>query len=41
MNSRALTAVLNKPDEFAKQLEQERIEALDAIKESGLYPNIK
>ncbi|HEY5963231.1 MAG TPA: tripartite tricarboxylate transporter substrate binding protein [Xanthobacteraceae bacterium] len=41
MNSRALTAVLNKPDEFAKQLEQERVEALDAIKESGLYPNIK
>jgi tripartite-type tricarboxylate transporter receptor subunit TctC len=41
MNSRALTAVLNKPDEFAKQLEQERVEALDAIKASGLYPNIK
>src|SRR4029079_1304178 len=28
MNSRALTAVLNKPDEFAKQLEQERVEGL-------------
>jgi tripartite-type tricarboxylate transporter receptor subunit TctC len=41
MYSRALTAVLNKPDEFAKQLEQERVEALDAIKASGLYPNIK
>jgi tripartite-type tricarboxylate transporter receptor subunit TctC len=41
MNSRALTAVLNKPDEFAVQLEQERIEGLEAIKASGLYPNIK
>jgi tripartite-type tricarboxylate transporter receptor subunit TctC len=41
MNSRALTAVLNTPDEFAKQLAQERIEALEAIKASGLYPNIK
>jgi tripartite-type tricarboxylate transporter receptor subunit TctC len=41
MNSRALTAVLNSPDEFAKQLAQERIEALEAIKASGLYPNIK
>ena len=41
MNSRALTAVLNKPDEFAKQLEQERIEGLEDIKASGLYPNIK
>ena len=41
MNSRALTAVLNKPDEFAKQLEQERVEALEAIKASGLYPNMK
>jgi tripartite-type tricarboxylate transporter receptor subunit TctC len=41
MNSRALTAVLNTPDEFAKELAQERIEALEAIKASGLYPNIK
>ncbi len=41
MNSRALTAVLNKPDEFAKQLEQERVEGLEDIKASGLYPNIK
>ncbi len=41
MNSRALTAVLNSPDEFAKQLAQERIEALEAIKASGLYPNVK
>ncbi len=41
MESRALTAVLNTPTEFAKQLAQERIEALEAIKASGLYPNVK
>jgi tripartite-type tricarboxylate transporter receptor subunit TctC len=41
MDSRALTAVLNTPAEFAKQLEQERIDALAAIKASGLYPNVK
>ena len=41
MNSRALTAVLNTPGEFAKQLVQERDEGLDAIKASGLYPNVK
>lgn len=41
MYSRALTAVLNTPDEFAKQLAQERIEAREAIKASGLYPNVK
>lgn len=41
MYSRALTAVLNTPDEFAKQLAQERIDALEAIKASGLYPHVK
>jgi tripartite-type tricarboxylate transporter receptor subunit TctC len=41
MDTRALTAVLSTPDEFAKQLEQERIESLEAIKSSGLYPHIK
>ena len=41
MNSRALTAVLNTPEEFAKQLVQERDEGLEAIKASGLYPNVK
>ncbi len=41
MNPRALTPVLNTPDEFAKQLEQERIEGREAIVASGLYPNIK
>jgi tripartite-type tricarboxylate transporter receptor subunit TctC len=41
MTSRALTAVLNTPAEFAKQLVQERDEGLEAIKASGLYPNVK
>jgi tripartite-type tricarboxylate transporter receptor subunit TctC len=41
MNSRGLTAVLNTPGEFAKQLVEERDEGLDAVKASGLYPNIK
>ena len=41
MNSRALTAVLNSPEQFARELDQERIEGLEAIKASGLYPNIK
>ena len=41
MHGRALTAVLNTPDEFAKELAQERIEALEAIKASGLYPHIQ
>jgi tripartite-type tricarboxylate transporter receptor subunit TctC len=41
MNSRGLTAVLNTPEEFAKQLVQERDEGLEAVKASGLYPNVK
>ena len=41
MNSRGLTAVLNTPEEFAKELAQERVEGLEAIKASGLYPNVK
>ena len=41
MESRALTAVLNTPQEFAKDMAQERIDALDAIKASGLYPDVK
>jgi tripartite-type tricarboxylate transporter receptor subunit TctC len=40
MHGRALAAVLNSPDEFAKELAQERIEAFEAIKASGLYPHI-
>ncbi len=41
MHARALTAVLNTPDEFAKELAQERIDGFEAIKASGLYPNVK
>ena len=41
MNSRALTAVLNTPGEFAKQLIEERDEGLEAVKASGLYPDVK
>jgi len=41
MTARGLTAVLNKPEEFAKELVEERAESLEAIKASGLYPNIK
>jgi tripartite-type tricarboxylate transporter receptor subunit TctC len=41
MNARGLTAVLNPPDEFAKELVTERAEGLEAIKASGLYPNVK
>ena len=41
MTSRGLTAVLNTPEQFAKELAEERVEALEAIKASGLYPNIK
>ncbi len=41
MTARGLTAVLNTPEEFAKDLVIERAEGLAAIKASGLYPNIK
>jgi tripartite-type tricarboxylate transporter receptor subunit TctC len=41
MTARGLTAVLNTPEQFAKNLEEERAAGLDAIKASGLYPNIK
>jgi tripartite-type tricarboxylate transporter receptor subunit TctC len=41
MTGRALAPVLNTPAEFAKQLEVERVEGLEAIKASGLYPNVK
>ena len=41
VTARGLTAVLNTPEEFAKELVQERAEGLEAIKASGLYPNIK
>jgi tripartite-type tricarboxylate transporter receptor subunit TctC len=41
MLTRGLSPVLNSPEEFAKELDEERAEGLDAIKASGLYPNIK
>jgi tripartite-type tricarboxylate transporter receptor subunit TctC len=40
MENRGLTAVLNTPEQFAKELVTERAEGLAAIKASGLYPNI-
>jgi tripartite-type tricarboxylate transporter receptor subunit TctC len=41
MNARALTPVLNTADEFAKQLAEEKVAGYEAIKASGLYPNVK
>ena len=41
MTTRGLTPVLNSPEEFAKELEAERVEALEVIKATGLYPNVK
>jgi tripartite-type tricarboxylate transporter receptor subunit TctC len=41
MTARGLTAVLNSPEEFARDLVQERAEGLEAIKATGLYPQIK
>jgi tripartite-type tricarboxylate transporter receptor subunit TctC len=41
MIARGLTAVLNTPEEFAKELVTERAEGLEAIKASGLYPDVK
>ena len=41
MLMRGLSPVLNSPEQFAKELDEERAEALDAIKASGLYPDIK
>ena len=41
MVSRGLQAVLNSPEEAAKDLEIDRAEAYSAIKASGLYPEVK
>jgi tripartite-type tricarboxylate transporter receptor subunit TctC len=41
MDSRGLTAVLNSPEQFAKELDADRAEGLAVVKASGLYPNIK
>jgi tripartite-type tricarboxylate transporter receptor subunit TctC len=39
--SRGLTPVLNSPEQFAKELEADRAEALSVVKASGLYPNVQ
>jgi tripartite-type tricarboxylate transporter receptor subunit TctC len=39
--ARGLVSVMSSPEEFAKNLVQERIDALKIVKSSGLYPNIK
>ena len=41
MTPRGLAAVLNSPEEFANELEADRVEGLSAIKGSGLYPDVK
>ena len=41
MVPRGLAPVLNSPEQFAKELENDRAEGLAAIKASGLYPNVK
>jgi tripartite-type tricarboxylate transporter receptor subunit TctC len=41
MIPRGLAAVLDTPEQFAKWLETDRVEALSAIKASGLYPDVK
>ena len=39
--SRGLAPVFSPPDQFAKELVGDRAEGLAAVKESGLYPNVK
>lgn len=41
MDSRGLEPVLNTPEQFAKGLATDRADALDAVKASGLYPDVK
>ena len=41
MIPRGLQAVLNSPEEFAKELDADRADGLLAIKASGLYPDVK
>ena len=41
LHGRGMVSVINTPDEFSKDLEHERAIALDIIKRSGVYPNIK
>jgi tripartite-type tricarboxylate transporter receptor subunit TctC len=39
--SRGLTPVFSPPDQFAKELVEDRAEGLSVVKASGLYPNVK
>src|SRR5579863_50396 len=39
--NRGLTPVFSPPDQFAKELVDDRAEGLAAVKASGLYPNVK
>jgi len=39
--SRGLTPVFSSPDQFAKELVDDRAEGLATVKGSGLYPNVK
>ncbi len=41
MISRGLTPVLSSPEQFARELEDDRAEGLAAVKASGLYPEVK
>jgi tripartite-type tricarboxylate transporter receptor subunit TctC len=41
MTARGLTPVLNSPEEFARELDAERVEAREVIKATGLYPDVK
>jgi tripartite-type tricarboxylate transporter receptor subunit TctC len=41
MIPRGLTPVLDSPEHFAKALDQDRAEGLQAIKATGLYPDVK
>ena len=41
MISRGLAPVLNSPEQFAKELEDDRAEGLAVVKASGLYPDVK
>jgi tripartite-type tricarboxylate transporter receptor subunit TctC len=41
MIPRGLTPVLDSPEHFAKALDQDRLDGLEAIKATGLYPDVK
>ena len=41
MTLRGLAPVRSSPEEFAKDLDEDRAEGLASIKASGLYPDVK